>query len=184
MAIIDSIIKTLKRVFKRHGFKPKRRPSSAKKRKKSKAKKKRPSPKSRSHPGARAKTRRKKQKSSKLSPRRLSRKSRSAKPKSKKILKPHPAKASLSKEDNKSFGPIMGEVTHYFSKIMVIVLKVKHGPLRVGQQVRIKGRSTDFSQVIRSLQIESVDVKEAKKGNLVGMKVKKEAKVGDIVYLI
>jgi len=79
-------------------------------------------------------------------------------------------------------GPCIGLVTHYFSKIEVIVLKMTGGKLSVGETILVKGRTTDFTQKVKSIQIESVDVKQAKKGQLIGLKVVKKAKVGDKVY--
>ncbi|HLF17359.1 MAG TPA: translation elongation factor-like protein [Candidatus Omnitrophota bacterium] len=77
----------------------------------------------------------------------------------------------------------VGKVTHFFSRIQVVVVKLK-GPLRVGNQVHIKGKTTNFKQKIRSIQIESVDVPAARKGQLVGLKVDKKAKEGDEVFLL
>jgi len=79
-------------------------------------------------------------------------------------------------------GICIGEVTHFFSRIQVIVLKMNKGKILVGDQIHIVGRTTDFVQKVKSLQIESVDVKSAKKGQLVGLKVAKKAKPGDQVF--
>jgi len=76
----------------------------------------------------------------------------------------------------------VGEVTHFFSRIQVIVLKMNSGNLLVGDRIRISGHKTDFIQKVKSLQIESVDVKSARKGQLVGLKVSKKAKPGDQVF--
>ena len=94
----------------------------------------------------------------------------------KKVLKrvSLPAKPALSEER-------IGAITHYFSRIQVVVVKLTKD-LKVGEKIRIKGRSTNFVQRVRSLQIESVDVKAAKKGDLVGLKVDKIAKEGDMVF--
>ena len=56
------------------------------------------------------------------------------------------------------------------------------GNLAVGDNVRIYGKSTDFIQTVRSMQIESVDVRSARSGQLIGLKVEREAKVGDKLY--
>lgn len=77
---------------------------------------------------------------------------------------------------------LVGEITHYFSKIMVVVLKMTGHYIRVGEVIRIKGNSTDFVQKVDSIQIESVNVQMAKKGQLVGLKVGKPAKINDQVY--
>ena len=78
----------------------------------------------------------------------------------------------------------IGEITHYFSRIQVVVLKITGGKLCVGENIRIQGKGTDFAQKVQSLQIESVDVKSANKGQLVGLKVRKKARPGDKVYKI
>lgn len=56
------------------------------------------------------------------------------------------------------------------------------GRLLVGDRVRVKGRGTDFAQKVASLQIESVNVRAARKGQLVGLKVGRAARAGDKVY--
>ena len=56
------------------------------------------------------------------------------------------------------------------------------GSMRMGDRVRIKGKTTDFTQPVRSMQIESVDVKAVRKGQIIGLKVEQEARVGDKVY--
>jgi len=81
-------------------------------------------------------------------------------------------------------GPVIGEITHYFSRIMVCVVKVTAPTLIVGEKVWIRGAITNFQQTIVSLQIESVDVKVARKGNLVGLKVVKPCRVGDFVHKV
>ena len=79
---------------------------------------------------------------------------------------------------------LVGEITHYFARIQVVVVKITKGEINVGERIHIKGKKSDFIQKISSLQIESVDVKSAKKGQLVGLKVEKQAEVGDKVYRI
>ncbi|MFA5087410.1 MAG: hypothetical protein WC552_00075 [Candidatus Omnitrophota bacterium] len=79
---------------------------------------------------------------------------------------------------------LSGEITHYFSRIMVCVVKVTGGSLRVGDLLHIRGPKTDFVQKIESLQIESVDVPVAPKGKLAGLKVRQEAREGDRVYKV
>lgn len=56
------------------------------------------------------------------------------------------------------------------------------GNLAVGDKVRIQGKTTNFAQIIRSMQIESVDVRSARRGQLIGLKVERGAKVGDKLY--
>lgn len=76
----------------------------------------------------------------------------------------------------------IGEITHYFPRIGVSVLKMNSGVLKVKDCIEIRGSKTNLRQVVASMQIESVDVKTAKKGQLVGLKVDAEVHVGDKVY--
>jgi len=78
----------------------------------------------------------------------------------------------------------IGSITHYFSRIEVVVIKLSKAGLSVGNTIHLLGSTTDFTQKVKSLQIESVDVQSAKKGELVGLKVGKKAKEGDKVFLI
>lgn len=104
------------------------------------------------------------------------------KTRSKKSLKVIKSKV-IPPKTKASEGVLIGEITHYFSKIQVVVIKMR-GTLKVGDQIQIKGEKSSFSQKVKSLQIESVDVKSAKKGDLVGLKVEKVSKEGDRVYLL
>jgi hypothetical protein len=75
----------------------------------------------------------------------------------------------------------VGEITHYFAKISVVVVKVAEHPLLIGDQIHIKG-SAEFSQKVQSLQVESKDVRFARRGELVGLQVTQPAKPGDKVF--
>ncbi len=81
-------------------------------------------------------------------------------------------------------GVFVGEITHYFSKIMVCVVKIEGASLLIHDQVHIKGATTDIRQAIRSMQIESRDVTVARSGQLVGLKVSRMVRVGDRVYKV
>lgn len=92
-----------------------------------------------------------------------------------------PAPAVVPKPQEKP-GELVGEVTHFFSRIQVVVVKIKRGTLSAGDKIRVRGASSDFVQSVGSMQIESVDVKSARSGQLIGLKVVKPARVGDKVY--
>ena len=100
---------------------------------------------------------------------------------SKKVLPKVLRKSSVPKAQGPK-GVLTGAVTHYFSKIMVCVVKVTHGSFSVGDQVRIQGSGRSFTQKVVSLQIESQDVRVAPKGQLVGLKVVQPVRVGDKVF--
>jgi translation initiation factor IF-2 len=75
-----------------------------------------------------------------------------------------------------------GDITHYFDRIKVCVVKVTKGSILIGDKLTILGPKTKFVQKVWSMQIESEDVKVAKKGQLIGLKVDKIVAVGDKVY--
>ena len=79
---------------------------------------------------------------------------------------------------------LVGVVTHYYDKIKVAIFKVK-SPIQVGQKLRFSNtEGTIFEQPITSIQINHESVKKAKKGAIIGMKVKKQVHENNKVYLI
>lgn len=78
----------------------------------------------------------------------------------------------------------IGHVTHYFPKISVAVIEITAGSLKVGETIHVKGHTSDFTQVVESLQQEHLSVPEAKKGVSAGMKVKEHVREGDRVYKV
>jgi len=77
----------------------------------------------------------------------------------------------------------VGKVTHFFSKISVAVVEL-NAPLSVGDKIRIQGPTTDFEQTVQSMQIEHENVKTAKKGQSIGLKVNERVRESDTVYKI
>ncbi|MCK4413895.1 MAG: translation elongation factor-like protein [Candidatus Eisenbacteria sp.] len=78
----------------------------------------------------------------------------------------------------------IGQVTHYFGKIQVAAIELTDGDLAVGDTVRIKGHTSDFTQTIETMQIDRADVPKAEKGQAVGIHVAEHARVGDEVYKV
>lgn len=77
----------------------------------------------------------------------------------------------------------IGKVTHYFTKIGVAVVELK-ASLSVGDKIRISGPTTDFEQIVESMQIEHENVKTAKAGQSIGLKVAEHVRETDTVYKI
>ena len=91
--------------------------------------------------------------------------------------------ARIPKESKKAKqNPPIGEVTHFYSRLRVCVIKITRGDIRLGERLEIKGHTTRFIQNVRSLQIENKDVPRASKGKLVGLKIDQKARAGDKVY--
>ena len=102
-------------------------------------------------------------------------------PAKKKLVAKKTAKKVLKKAEPKKEKPV-GEVTHFFGKIKVAIVKFKV-PTKTGVEVWFRGSTTDFKQTIQSMQFDHKPVGVAKKGKEVGIKVKKQVREGDVVYL-
>jgi translation elongation factor EF-1alpha len=75
----------------------------------------------------------------------------------------------------------IGRITHFFLKISVAVIELTT-PLAVGDTITIKGPTTDFEQVVESMQIEHENVQRAEAGQSIGLKVVQRVRETDIVY--
>ncbi|MEM2937463.1 MAG: translation elongation factor-like protein [Candidatus Bathyarchaeia archaeon] len=75
----------------------------------------------------------------------------------------------------------VGRVTHFFTKISVAVVELK-APLAVGDRIVIKGPTTDFEQIVDSMQIEHKNVQRAEAGQSIGLKVNQRVREKDVVY--
>jgi len=76
----------------------------------------------------------------------------------------------------------IGKISHYYDKIGVGIIELA-GSLKAGDTIKVKGKDTDFEQVIDSMQIEHEQVEKAKKGDVIGIKMNQKVKEGDEVYL-
>jgi putative protease len=77
----------------------------------------------------------------------------------------------------------VGTVAHFFSKISVAVIDL-NAPISVGDKIHIMGPTTDFEQTVESMQIEHENVKAAKAGQSIGLKVKEYVREKDMVYKV
>ena len=75
----------------------------------------------------------------------------------------------------------VGTVSAYYSQISVAALQLS-GKLKVGDTIQIKGATTDFTQKVTSMQVEHESVREAKKGDHVGIKVEEKVRPNDKIY--
>ncbi len=75
----------------------------------------------------------------------------------------------------------IGEVSDCFARPLVaggVLTKA----MKLGDKIHIKGHTTDIEMVVDSMQIDNVNVNEAKAGDSVGIKVTGRARRGDVVY--
>lgn len=76
----------------------------------------------------------------------------------------------------------IGIIVNYFSRISVAAIQIESNSLSVGDRIRIKGATTDFTQEIESMEIDRTPVNSASKGQDVGIKVKSRVRLNDTVY--
>jgi len=101
------------------------------------------------------------------------------------IVQPGPPPGSIPPvEEPSHFEEAVGIVTHYYSHLGVAVVQVNKGSLKTGDTIHITGHSTDFTQVIASMEYEHQHVDQAGAGQSVGLKVADDAREHDIVYLV
>ncbi len=77
----------------------------------------------------------------------------------------------------------IGEVIHFFDKILVAIIKLT-APLKTGSTLKFKHGDEELIQTADSIQIEHKQVKTAKKGDEIGIKVNQPVKKNSQVYLI
>jgi hypothetical protein len=82
-------------------------------------------------------------------------------------------------------GERIGVVTHYYGHLSVAVVKLEPGTtLRVGDNIHVKGHTTDFSQAVESLQVAHAPVSEVGPNDDFGLKVKDHVREHDVVYRV
>jgi len=98
------------------------------------------------------------------------------KPKARKPAAPAPAPLP---------GERIGVVTHYFGNLSVAVVKLEPGViLRVGDNIHVKGHTSDFAQRVDSLQVGHAPVQEVGPNDDFGLKVAEHAREHDVVYRV
>jgi selenocysteine-specific translation elongation factor len=69
----------------------------------------------------------------------------------------------------------IGTVSAFFAKPVVAGIDLK-ATLKIDDEIHIKGHTADFECVVGSMQIQNVNVEEAKTGDSVGIKVPDRAR--------
>ena len=77
----------------------------------------------------------------------------------------------------------VGQISDFFARPVVAGIELTQ-TLKVGDKIHIKGHTTDMELVVDSMQINNVDVEEAKSGDAVGIKVPERVRRGDRVYKV
>ncbi len=78
---------------------------------------------------------------------------------------------------------VVGKVTDFFAHPVVAGIELT-ATLKLGDKIHIKGHTTDIEMIVDSMQIDNVDVNEAKSGDAVGVKVTERVRREDIIYKV
>lgn len=77
----------------------------------------------------------------------------------------------------------VGTVEKFFAKPSVAAINLEE-EINVGDTLRFKGTTTDFTQTIDSMQIEHASVQKAGRGDSVGIRVKDRVRPNDEVFKV
>ena len=78
---------------------------------------------------------------------------------------------------------VIGNMSDFFARPMVAGIELT-GTLKLGDKIHIVGHTTDIEMVVASMQINNVNVTEAKAGDAVGIKVSDRVRRGDTIYKV
>ncbi|KRT71395.1 MAG: elongation factor Tu domain 2 protein [Candidatus Rokubacteria bacterium CSP1-6] len=78
----------------------------------------------------------------------------------------------------------VGIVDGYYAKIGVAAIRLTDGALQVGDQIRIHGHTTDFTQMVDSIQLEHQPIQRAERGSEVALKVRERVRLHDQILVV
>ncbi len=78
---------------------------------------------------------------------------------------------------------VIGQVSDFFARPVVAGIELT-ATIKVGDRIHIKGHTTDIELTVDSMQINNVNVEQAKAGDAVGIKVSDRVRRGDTVYKV
>jgi selenocysteine-specific translation elongation factor len=76
---------------------------------------------------------------------------------------------------------VIGTISEFFARPVVAGINLT-GTMKIGDKIKVKGHTTDLDFLVSSIQIDNVNVQEAKAGDAVGIKVPDRVRKGDTVY--
>jgi Elongation factor Tu domain 2 len=78
----------------------------------------------------------------------------------------------------------VGVVTHYFSHLSVATVRLESGRLHLGDVIRVRGHTTDFTQRVESLEVNHAPTTDVGPNDDFGLKVVEHAREHDVVYKV
>ena len=73
----------------------------------------------------------------------------------------------------------IGEVVKYFAKPSVAAIRIDDDDLSVGDKIKFSGHTTEFTDVVESMEVNNKAVSKAVPGDLIGLKVSDRVLQGD-----
>jgi hypothetical protein len=77
----------------------------------------------------------------------------------------------------------LGKVVNYNPETQEVSIYIEEGMMQLGDKLIFRGTETDFTQNVKSIRVELVNVEKAIAGQTPDVKVGESAEVGDFVYL-
>ena len=75
-------------------------------------------------------------------------------------------------------------VLKFFANPSVAAVKITSGAIKIGDRLRYKGATTDFTEEVASMEVNNQPVEEARMGEMVGVKVKERVRENDRIFKI
>jgi U32 family peptidase len=78
----------------------------------------------------------------------------------------------------------IGEVVKFFAKPCVAAVHIAEGELQIGDSIKFSGHTTEFTDVIQSMEVNNQSVQKAVAGDDIGLKVSDRVRPGDEVFKV
>ena len=78
----------------------------------------------------------------------------------------------------------VGVVEKFFAKPSVAAIQVTKGTIKKGDTLMYKGHTTDFTEAVKSMELDNKAIEEANVGDLIGIQVKDRVREKDLVYKV
>ncbi len=78
----------------------------------------------------------------------------------------------------------VGVIVKFFAKPSVAAIEITRGSIKRGDILKYKGHTTDFTEEVKSMEIDNQPVDEATVGDMIGVKVEERVREKDKVYKV
>ena len=78
----------------------------------------------------------------------------------------------------------VGVVEKFFTKPSVAAIKVTKGTIKRGDTLMYKGHTTEFTEEVKSMELDNKIIEEANVGDLIGIQVKERVREKDLIYKV